>query len=94
MLPTLLSTRYVFAGSIFSCRATTSGSPFSAVVFAPLQSHMMVFAFRATRRVLEELEKGRSSCKRNASFGMHNVVRRRIQDNIAYSSPFLSLFML
>ena len=83
MLPTLLSKRNVLAYAIFSCRATTSGNPFSAVGAAPLQFRILVSAFHATRRVLEEREKDRSSCKHNILYWIYIVVLRRIQGNIA-----------
>jgi hypothetical protein len=92
MLPTLLSKRYVLAHAIFSCRATTSGNPFSPVDAAPLQFRILVSTVHAARRVLEEREKDHSSCKHNISYLTYSVVRRRIQGNIAYSSPFPFLF--
>jgi len=46
--------RYVFGGTIFSCRATTSGNPFGVAGVAPLRFRMMVVAFRVARRVPEE----------------------------------------
>ncbi|HSQ53282.1 MAG TPA: hypothetical protein VLM82_02440 [Acidobacteriota bacterium] len=49
-----MSKRYVHANPIFSCRATTSGNPFSLVGADPLQSRIGVFVFPAIRRVLEE----------------------------------------
>jgi len=93
MLATLLSKRYGLAHAIFSCRATTSGNPFSAVGAAPLRFRILVSSFHAARRVLEEKEKDRSSCKHNILCWIHSVVLRRIQDSIAYSSPFLFLFL-
>ena len=52
-LPTLLLKRYYLIDAIFSCRATTSGIPFSVVVAGPLRFRIWVLAFAATRRVLE-----------------------------------------
>ena len=83
-----------FVGAIFSYRATTSGIPFSFSGVRPLRFRIVALVFVATRRVLEGLERVRSSCRRNVLYGIHSVVRRRIQGNIAWSSPFSSFFLL